>query len=159
MKWRGINYDVGIEFGDHHHSRPVFDSAITEVGLCAYRGAEDKGPHGFMIVEDIPSPPGLQLNDDYVRDEPLQARELIDMLTILDTAGVDGTFVFTFVTPALPQSLRPRGDLDLAGYGLVASYPDRNGTSYPDLPWEPKEPFRAVAGSYRALKDAAPENH
>lgn len=138
------------------YDKPV---VITEVGLCAYRGAEDKGPHGFMIVEDTPSPPGLQLNGDYVRDESLQARELTDMLAILDKAGAHGTFVFTFVTPALPHSLQPRGDLDLAGYGLVTSYSDHNGDSYPGLPWEPKESFHAVADFYRTLDDEAPGNH
>lgn len=30
------------------HGKPVM---ITEVGLCAYQGAEDKGARGFMIVD------------------------------------------------------------------------------------------------------------
>jgi hypothetical protein len=137
------------------YGKPV---VVTEVGLCGYRGAEDKGPHGFMIVEDIPDPPGLRLDGDYVRDEALQARELTDMLTILERAGVDGVFVFTFVTPALPHSSRPRGDLDLAGYGLVTSYTDHDGVTYPGLPWEPKQSFHAVADLYRALDGSAPGN-
>jgi hypothetical protein len=47
-----------------------------------------------------------------------------------DDAGVDGTFVFTFVAPTSPHSDDPRYDLDMASYSLV--------TSYPDMPWEPK---------------------
>ena len=43
--------------------------------------------------------------------DDIWAKLLTDMLTILDAAGVDGTFVFTFVTPALPHSTHPRRDL------------------------------------------------
>lgn len=119
---------------------------VTEVGVCPYQGAEDKGPRGFMIADFAADPP--QLNGDYVRDEAMQARELTDMLGQLDTAGVDGVFVFTFVTPALPHRPQSRLDLDLAGYGLVKSYDDHNGNTYPDLPWEPKQSFQAVADFY-----------
>jgi hypothetical protein len=56
-------------------------------------------------------------------------------------------------------------DLDMASYSLVRSYANRlgdlaalfpsppwdagrSGTTYPDLPWEPKQSFRAVADFY-----------
>lgn len=125
------------------HHKPV---VVTEVGLCPYRGAQDKGPRGHAIVAR--SAGSRRLNGDYVRDEAMQARELKDMLQILDEAGVDGTFVFTFVTPALPHDPAPRRDLDLAGYALVTTYLDRNGDTYPDMPWEPKQAFTAVATHY-----------
>jgi hypothetical protein len=118
---------------------------ISEVGLCAYQGAEDKGARGFMIVD---SKDHQQLNGNYVRDERLQARELNDMLTLLDGAGVHGTFVFTFVSPALTFSENPKFDLDMASYSLVKSFSDRHGTTYPDMAWEPKESFYAVADYY-----------
>jgi hypothetical protein len=124
------------------HGKPVI---ITEVGLCTYQGAEDKGARGFMIVD---SKDQQQLNGDYVRDERLQARELDDMLTILESAGVDGTFVFTFVSPALTYNENPKFDLDMASYSLVKSYADKRGTTYPDMTWEPKESFHAVADYY-----------
>jgi hypothetical protein len=123
--------------------RPV---VVTEVGVCAYRGAEDRGAQGFMIADMTSDPP--RLTGDHVRDEAMQASELTDILTQLDTTGVDGAFVFTFVTPALPTSDQPRLDLDLAGYGLVKTYDDRTGVTYPGLPWEPKQAFRAVADYY-----------
>ncbi|MGH6653794.1 MAG: abortive infection protein [Actinocrinis sp.] len=130
------------------HDKPV---VVTEVGLCPYQGAEDKGPHGFMIVEDAPDGAGgMRLNGDYIRDEAMQARELIEMLRILEAAGADGTFVFTFVTPALPHSTQPRLDLDLGGFGLVTTHTDREGTRYPGLPWDPKPSFQAVADHYAA---------
>ncbi|NKY53229.1 abortive infection protein [Nocardia vermiculata] len=125
------------------HGKPV---VVTEVGVCAYQGAEDKGPRGFMIADFAVDPP--RLNGDYVRDEAMQARELTEMLGELETAGVDGAFVFTFVTPALPHRKQSRMDLDLAGYGLVKSYDDHNGETCPDLPWQPKQSFHAVADYY-----------
>jgi hypothetical protein len=118
---------------------------ITEVGCCAYRGAEDVGGRGFMIVD--PADPG-HLNGDYVRDEGVQVRELADLLAILDSAGVDGVFVFTFVAPGLAYNENPRCDLDMASFSLVKSYADRHGTTYPDMSWEPKEAFGAVANYY-----------
>jgi hypothetical protein len=124
------------------HGKPV---AITEVGLCTYQGAEQQGARGFMIVD--PKNPH-QIKGDYVRDEELQARELIDMLKIVDEAGVAGTFVFTFVAPELTHDANPRLDLDMASYSLVKSYAGRHGESYPDLPWEPKEAFHALARYY-----------
>jgi hypothetical protein len=115
---------------------------ISEVGLCTYQGAEDKGARGFMIVD---SKDPQQLNGNYLRDEELQARELNDMLTILEGAGVDGTFVFTFVSPALTYNENPKFDLDMASYSLVKSYSEKRGTTYTDMVWEPKESFHAVA--------------
>ncbi|HEX2619657.1 MAG TPA: hypothetical protein VHL11_05910 [Phototrophicaceae bacterium] len=126
------------------HGKPV---VITEVGLCTYQGAEDKGAWGFMIVDPKNQ---QQLNGNYVRDEDLQARELIDMLRIVDRKGVYGAFVFTFVAPMLTYNANPKHDLDMASFALVKSYTSDCGTTYPDLPCEPKEAFRAVAAYYQS---------
>lgn len=83
------------------------------------------------------------------RDEPLQARELTDTLAILDGAGVDGAFVSTFIFAIMPYDADPRYDLDACSPGLVRPLAGgRRGTAYPDLPWEPKAAFGAVAGYY-----------
>ena len=124
------------------YDRPVI---ITEVGCCAYKGAENRGGRGFMIV-DLENPG--RLNGDYARDEGVQARELSDLLAILDGAGVAGTFLFTFVAPELKYNENPRYDLDMASFSLVKSFADSHGTTYPDMPWEPKEAFKAVAAYY-----------
>jgi hypothetical protein len=126
------------------HGKPVI---ITETGCCTYRGAENEGGMGWTIIDQA-AMPARQLNGDYVRDEHLQATEVIDLLTDLDNAGVDGTFVYTFVIPALTHSENPRQDLDMASYGLVKSYARRYGTAYPYMMWEPKESFRDVAEYY-----------
>jgi hypothetical protein len=87
------------------------------------------------------------------------------MIRIFDQAGVDATFVMTFVAPLNPTSADPMYDLDMASYSLVKSYGGRLGplgashpgspwerrrlgTVYPDMPWEPKASFRAVADAY-----------
>uniref|UniRef100_UPI0024570B31 hypothetical protein n=1 Tax=Nocardia wallacei TaxID=480035 RepID=UPI0024570B31 len=124
---------------------------VTEVGVCAHRGAQDRGPKGFLIADFASDPP--RLNGDHVRDEAMQASELSDILHQLDAADIAGVFVFTFVTPALPTRSEPRLDLDLAGYGLVKSYDNRNGTTYPDLPWEPKQAFHTIADIYARHSD------
>ena len=147
------------------HGRPV---VITEFGCCTYRGAADAGGMGWAIVDlDIAElgkrPP--ELNGEYVRDEAEQAEELTDLLTIFDDSDVDGAFVFTFVAPTSPYSDDPRYGLDMASYSLVKSYgnrlgdlaatfpdppwdTDRSGTTYPGVPWEPKQSFQAVADFY-----------
>jgi hypothetical protein len=143
------------------HDRPM---AITEFGCCTYRGAADAGGRGFDILDYTAgrdsTPP--RLRGRYERDEGEQAREVSELLGLFDAVGADATFVMTFVAPLNPTSEDPLHDLDMASYALVKSYGgrlgpmgtacpqapwehDRYGTTYPDMPWEPKEAFRAVA--------------
>lgn len=122
------------------HNKPVI---IGEFGCCTYKGAENAGGMGWAIV-DLQSRP-MQLNGEYVRDEGLQAREVADALRIFDDVGVDGVFVFTFVSPTFPYHEDLKYDLDMASYSLVKSYTDKHGTTYPDMLWEPKQSFYAVA--------------
>lgn len=178
----------------------AYDKPVTigEFGCCTYRGAELLGGNGFMIafgmyegllgpnqrvpklITDMTNVPP-RVDGHYIRDETLQARELSDQLGVLDAAGVDGAFVFTFVSPNSPHNADPRYDSDMASFSLVKSFAEketveefarqaarqgkellgvsldpevlaksfggvgRHGTTYPDLPWEPKESFKAVA--------------
>ena len=90
-----------------------------------------------------------------------QAREIAECLDIFDAGGADTAFVQTFVQPLSPWNPDPRFAFDLASYSLVRSFASRvggltkefpkvpwdtteYGTTYPDLPWEPKS-FHAVA--------------
>ncbi len=133
------------------HNKPV---VIAEFGCCTYRGAEDMGGMGWSIVDWRVMPPHLK--GDYVYDQGVQARELADQLRILDEVGVDGAFVFTFVQPgpdikdaAIMEMLKGLTfDPDIVSYSLVKSFADKHGTTYPDMPWEPKESFKAVADYY-----------
>jgi len=111
---------------------------VTEFGCCAYRGAEDKGAMAWAIVDPSSDPP--RFTGTFHRDEDLQAREVVDMLRIMEGAGVEGAFVFTFAAPALTHSQDPQYDLDLASYALVKTYPDGS--------WQPKAAYHAVASYY-----------
>jgi hypothetical protein len=133
------------------HNKPVI---IGEFGCCTYQGAENAGGMGWAIVDFQARP--MQLNGEYARDEGLQARELTDVLRILDDVGVDGAFVFTFVSPTSPYHEDLKYDLDMASYSLVKSYADKHGTTFPDMPWEPKESFHAVA-DYFAKQEVGSE--
>jgi hypothetical protein len=114
--------------------------AITEFGCCAYRGAGDRGGMGWAIIDRDSDPP--RLDGGYVRDEGEQVRYLTELLSVFDSAGVDSAFWFTFAGFGLPRRDDPRGDLDLASYGVVAILDD-NG-----IEWRPKESFHALAAAY-----------
>lgn len=89
------------------------------------------------------------LNGTHVRDEAWQATKLVETLEVLDKAGVDGAFIMQFESQITPYSYDPHFDLDMAGSGLVKYFEGgRKGSTYPDMPWEPKESFRAVADYY-----------
>ncbi len=89
------------------------------------------------------------LNGNHVRDEAWQAEELVETLGILDAVKVDGAFISTFLSQITPYSDTPKYDLDMASSSLVKYYEDgRRGSTYPDMPWEPKESFKAVAAFY-----------
>ena len=169
VAWQPFDF-IGV---DHYQSTQIKDRyadmlkpllnqgkpvAVMEFGCCTYRGAESAGGRAFNIIDttslvmhQIPLLGKFikpKLKGAYIRDEDLQAHEIIDQLTKLDRAGVDGTFAFTFVFPTNPYDENPLHDLDLASYSLVKSYPGRRGTTYPDLTWDPKESFHAVADYY-----------
>ena len=125
--------------------------AITGFGASTYRGAGDRGGRGMEILEydDVGAP--VRLNGDYVRDEAGQSAYLRELLEIFDTEGVDSTFVFLFALDSLPHRPdgKPRYDLDLASPGIVKVLEGRLGDTYPDMTWEPKAAFTAVAQGYR----------
>jgi hypothetical protein len=126
--------------------------AITGFGTAAYRGAGDRGGHVLEVVEHDPDTGApVRLNDTYERDEAGQAAYLAELLEIFETEGVDSAFVFLFALPGYPHRPDgdPREDLDRAAPGIVALLEGRRGRTYPDLDWEPKAAFAAVAQQYR----------
>jgi hypothetical protein len=79
----------------------------------------------------------------------MQARELGGAIGELERVGVAGVLLSTFVTPESLIDGDPRYDLDMDSMSLVKSLPPgRHGTTYPDMPWEPKEAFAAVANHF-----------
>ncbi|MEV6139071.1 hypothetical protein AB0L63_24010 [Nocardia sp. NPDC051990] len=125
--------------------------AITGFGTATWRGAADVAPRSNEIVEyDTVTGDPIRLNGDYVRDEAGQAAYLAELLEIFDNEGVDSAFVFLFALHSHPHRPDgdPRDDLDLASLGIVKVLEGRHGDTYPDMPWEPKTAFAAVAEHY-----------
>jgi hypothetical protein len=122
--------------------------AITEFGCTTYRGAADHDARGGEIVEYHGTIPG-RLDGDYVRDEQEQATYLRELLDVFTAEGVDVAFACTFVCYGLPYRPDPREDLDMASWGVVKVLEHGLGDTYPDMPWEPKAAFTALADYYR----------
>lgn len=126
-------------------SKPV---AIT--GTATWRGASDVAPRSMEILTSNEADGALRLTGEYERDGAGQATYLGELLELFDSEGVDSTFVHLFALYNLPH--RPDGDprdhLDLASLGIVKVLEDRHGDTYPDMPWEPKAAFAAIADRY-----------
>lgn len=126
------------------HGKPV---AITEFGCCTYEGADDRGAVGWAIVDT--SKERQSVRGGFVRSEETQSRYLSELLTLFMEEPIDAAFVFQVASYNLPTSDDPAFDLDMASYGIVTVLPDaRHGTRYPEMPWEPKLSFQAVADLY-----------
>jgi hypothetical protein len=126
--------------------------AVTGFGTAAYRGAGDRGGRVLEVVEHNPETKApLRLDGDYERDEPGQAAYLAELLEIFESEGVDSAFVYLFALPGYPHRPDgdPRDDLDRASLGIVKLLEDGRGETYPDMDWEPKAAFSAVARQYR----------
>jgi len=105
--------------------------------------------HQLPIIGRTIKPRLAKIND---RNEDVQAQRLISQLQLLNTSAVHGAFIFCFVFPLNPYNEDPRYDLDRESPSLVKSYPaGKHGVSYPDMTWEPKASFRAVANFYGGL--------
>jgi hypothetical protein len=134
--------------------------AVTELGFPACRDAQD--PAFLSTLNATPlsllglSVPAVgrlvrpRVRTIHPRDEDAQARLLIDQLDDLDRTGVDSTFVTSFSFPLAPHDDDPRHDLDATALSIVRSLPrGRHGSTFPDVPWEPKQAFHALAAFHR----------
>ncbi|GAA3821783.1 hypothetical protein GCM10022226_47650 [Sphaerisporangium flaviroseum] len=126
------------------HGKPV---VATEFGTCAYKGAGDRGGMAWAISDRSVEP--HRLTGDYQRDESEQVTYLRELLSSFEKEGLDGAFWFTFAGYGHPHRPEPLYDLDMASYGVVKVLEDRKGTAYPDMNWEPKQVFHALATTYR----------
>jgi hypothetical protein len=125
--------------------------AVTEFGCGAHRGAADlAGRDGSNIVWGDDGR-AVRPNGDFVRDEAEQATYLRESLDVFAAEGVDAAFVYTFARYDLPHRDDPRVDLDMTSAGVVKVLDGQRGANdscarrYPDMPWEPKAAFDALA--------------
>ncbi|SMD25771.1 hypothetical protein [Kibdelosporangium aridum] len=144
--------DVADQFADGVRNlvaqgKPV---AITEFGTAAFRGAGDLGARFMEIIEyDKDTGVPIRLKGEYVRDEAGQASYIRELLEIFDEGGIDSTFVFLFALDGFFHRPQPQEDLDLASPAIVKVLDGHHGTTYPDMRWEPKAAFTALAEYYK----------
>lgn len=127
--------------------------AVTEFGCGTFRGAADLANHVDSIIVWDDHGRAAKLNGEYIRDEEGQATYLRELLDVFETEGVDAAFVYTFARYDLPHRDDSLMDIDLASAGVVKvvgrdSGSRDHGGRYPDMPWEPKAAFDAVADCY-----------
>jgi hypothetical protein len=125
--------------------------AATEFGCATYRDAGNAASYIDQIIVWDDDGRAIGLNGDFVRDEHEQANYVRELLDIFAAEGIDAAFVYTFARYDLPHRDNPAEDLDMASAGVVKVF-DRQSTArdrlsrrYPDMPWEPKAAFDAVA--------------
>jgi hypothetical protein len=175
LPYERVDWDMFDVIGiDHYWREPVKDRylqalepllasgkpvVITEFGFRTHTGADLGGPaapanldpvtmslHMLPLTRRLVRP---RVKTIHERNEELQARSLLRQLELLDSAGVDGAFVYTFTAPLWAHADDPEHDLDTDSYSLVKPCPGgRHGTTYTDMAWEPKKSFTAVADYY-----------
>jgi hypothetical protein len=121
--------------------------AITEFGCTTHRGAANGGGDLDLVVWGDDGRPA-RLKGEYVRDEDEQATYLREVLAVFAAEGVDNAFVNTFARYDLPHRSDPHTDFDMVSFGVVKVLDGRHGQRYPDMPWEPKAAFDALADCY-----------
>ncbi|GAA2036708.1 hypothetical protein GCM10009839_42150 [Catenulispora yoronensis] len=124
------------------HGKPV---VATEYGCTTFVGAGDRGGLGWAILDHSEDPPVVA--GDYLRSEDEQVSYFSELYDVFEETGFDSAFWFTFATyQARYDAGDPRKDLDLAAYGTVRM----TGPDTPELNWEPKKVFHAIAERYAA---------
>jgi hypothetical protein len=126
--------------------------AITEFGCATYRGSGDESGHGDEHIVWDDRAHAIGLKGELVRDEEEQATYVRELLDVYDAVGIDAAFVYTFARYDLPHRAALAVDLDMASAGVVKVLDDPTlvrERRYPDMPWEPKAAFDAIAEFYR----------
>jgi hypothetical protein len=122
-------------------------TVVTEFGCCTYKGAAALGAQGDNNIVWVDGKAN-RLNGNYIRDENEQASTIVELFYIFNNEGIEGAFVNTFARYDLPHRKNPIEDLDMASAGLVKVYEKTFGETYPDMHWEPKLAFKAIAALY-----------
>ena len=162
--WEKVNWDkfdiIGVDlyraaynkvnYEDHLQSylRLGKRLSIMEFGCCAYKGAEDAGPMGWAIVDWKKNKP--EVKGDHTRDEGVQEKYIVDLLSIFQNEEVFAAFAFTFITGNYIHDEDPKYDLDMGSFGIVKAL-SSDKTGYKNLHWIPKRAFFSIASFYGSL--------
>ena len=125
--------------------------AVTEFGCGTHRGAADMADRDGSNIVWGDDGRAVRPNGNFVRDEGEQARYVRELLEVFDGEVVDAAFVYTFARSDLPHRADPHVDLDMMSAGVVKVLDSQRGADassgcrYPDMPWEPKAAFDALA--------------
>ena len=123
--------------------------AITEFGCATYRGASDLANRDDSMIKWGSGAKPVGLSQELTRDEGEQARYLCELLDVFEAEGVDSVFVYTFARYDLTYRCATREDFDVVSAGVVKVLEDGRGERYPEMPWEPKAAFAALAERYQ----------
>jgi hypothetical protein len=116
--------------------------AVTEFGCATFRGASSLTNRGETMIEWGEGARPVRLKGEFTRDEEDQARYIGELLDVFESEGVDAAFVYTFARYDFA------GEFDLVSAGVVQILDKGRGQRYPDMPWEPKLAFDALARRY-----------
>ncbi len=119
------------------HGKPV---VVTEFGCCSFRGADEKGGSGFLIIR-WSNPPTVKPGHE--RDEQVQADYIEQLRGIYKREGIDAAFTYAFSEPTNTYSQDPTYDLDMASYGIVKVV--QPATCEQAEVWEPKAAFTRLS--------------
>jgi hypothetical protein len=118
--------------------------AVTEFGCATHRGASSLADREETMIEWGEGARPVRLRGEFTHDEEEQARYIGELLDVFEAEGVDSAFVYTFARYDFS------GEFDLVSKGIVKVLDKGLGQRYPDMPWEPKAAFDALAERYRA---------
>lgn len=163
--WEDVDWDpfdiVGVDA--YRHGEPAEEYLATlerykkegkpvgalEFGCCAYEGAAAKGDAGFAILQGE-NPDGTGIFEGGVvptRSEREQADYVGEQLELIEKAGFDTAFVFSFSFPAYRFGKGAK-DRDMVAFSLVKTFSDDDPRSKAMPPWEPKEAFHRAAAFF-----------
>jgi hypothetical protein len=123
--------------------------AITEFGCATYRGAADLADRDESMIMWGAGARPIAIKGEFIRDEEEQAKYIGELLDVFDREGVDSAFVYTFARYDLAYRCASHDDFDIVSAGIVKVFEDGRGQRYPEMPWEPKAAFDALAERYR----------
>jgi hypothetical protein len=167
MRGKGITYDTGfITEGVSTHE--PFDPQVVKREMriirddlhCTTVRITGGHPHRLEIAASQAADGGLEVWFSPFTNE-LTTDQLLDLLADCaeraewlrkrgaEVVFVTGAELSLFTRGFLPHRSNPREDFDMASYGVVKVLEDRLGHTYPDMPWEPKAAFTALADYYR----------